>query len=514
MVEGAEHEIPGGGDGIGLVHAETERGRENDSQRQRDEDERQRAPLGGPPNPREHRRRAASLPRGAGKTAGGGRVEGQAIHAGVQSNNLASGFLASGFLASGFLASGFLASGFLARGPDAGLIRGGATAGLSGAMQLAEFAPEKKARPKASALVELTLVIPTFNESANLRELIRRVEAALAGVAWEMIVVDDNSPDGTARLAKQIAQADPRVRCLRRVNRRGLAGACIEGMLASSAPIVAVMDADLQHDETILPLMLQRLRDGADLVVGSRHVEGGSAGEGFSARRAALSGFAIGLAKRALRAEFNDLMSGFFMVRREIVEACAPELAPTGFKILADLVASAPRGLRVEEVGYTFRERAAGESKFDLKVGLDFLGLMLNKASGGRIPVRFIFFALVGASGVLVHMATFLAARGAGASFLSAQSLAVMVAMTSNFFINNEITYRDAKLRGLGPLLRGLIWFYAVCAIGALANVGVAEWLHTFKPMKGFDLLDAFAGVVMGSVWNFALSSLFVWRRD
>jgi len=388
-------------------------------------------------------------------------------------------------------------------------------AGLSGAMQLAEFAPENKARPKASALVELTLVIPTFNESANLRELIRRVEAALAGVAWEMIVVDDNSPDGTARLAKEIAREDSRVRCLRRVNRRGLAGACIEGMLASSAPVVAVMDADLQHDETILPKMLERIRDGADLVVGSRHVEGGSAGAGFSARRAALSGLAIGMAKRAMRADFNDLMSGFFMIRREIVEECAPELAPTGFKILADLAASAPRRLKVEEVGYAFRERAAGESKFDLKVGLDFLGLMLNKTSGGRIPVRFIFFALVGASGVLVHMATFLAARhAADASFFAAQSLAVMVAMTSNFFINNEITYRDAKIRGAGPLLRGLIYFYAVCAIGALANVGVAEWLHNFEPMSGFDVLDAFAGVVMGSVWNFALSSLFVWRRD
>jgi dolichol-phosphate mannosyltransferase len=359
---------------------------------------------------------------------------------------------------------------------------------------------------------ELTLVIPTFNESGNLRELLRRVDAALIGVDWEMIVVDDNSPDGTSVLAKEISHEDSRVRCLRRVNRRGLAGACIEGMLASSAPIVAVMDADLQHDERILPQMLAKLQAGCDLVVGSRHVEGGSADEGFSESRAMISRFATRLAKRALHADFSDLMSGFFMLRREIVEDCAPNLTPSGFKILADIVASAPKPLKVEEVGYMFRERLAGESKFDLKVGLDFLGLMLNKASGGRIPVRFIFFALVGASGVAIHMATVNAALAIpGVTFALAQSIAVIVAMTSNFFINNAITYRDAKLKGFGPLLRGLLYFYAVCAFGAVANVGVATWLYNLYPVVW---ISALAGVIMGSVWNFTLSSLFVWRKD
>ncbi len=359
---------------------------------------------------------------------------------------------------------------------------------------------------------ELTLVIPTFNESGNLRELLRRVDAALTGVDWEMIVVDDNSPDGTSVLAKEISHEDLRVRCLRRVNRRGLAGACIEGMLASSAPIVAVMDADLQHDERILPQMLAKLRAGCDLVVGSRHVEGGSADEGFSESRARISRFATRLAKRALHADFSDLMSGFFMLRREIVEDCAPHLTPSGFKILADIVASAEKPLKVEEVGYMFRERLAGELKFDLKVGLDFLGLMLNKASGGRIPVRFIFFALVGASGVAIHMATVHAALTIpGVTFALAQSIAVIAAMTSNFFINNAITYRDAKLKGFGPLLRGLLYFYVVCAFGAVANVGVATWLFNLYPVVW---ISALAGVIMGSVWNFTLSSLFVWRKD
>ncbi|WP_298356351.1 glycosyltransferase family 2 protein [Rhodoblastus sp.] len=360
--------------------------------------------------------------------------------------------------------------------------------------------------------VELTLVIPTFNESGNLRELFRRVDAALSGVAWEMIVVDDDSPDGTAALAKEMAREDPRMRCLRRVNRRGLAGACIEGMLASSAPVVAVMDADLQHDERILPKMLQKIREGADLVVGSRHVAGGSAETGFSPRRAAISRLAIRIAKDALRADFSDIMSGFFMLRRQIVEDCAPDLAPTGFKILADIVASAKQDLTIEEIGYSFRERLAGESKFDIKVGLDFLGLMLNKISGGRIPVRFIFFALVGMSGVAVHLATVnLALALLPIGFTVAQSIAVVVAMTSNFYINNTITYRDAKLRGFWPVLRGLLYFYVVCSIGAAANVGVAAWLYRLYPEVS---LSALAGVLMGSVWNYALSSLFVWREE
>lgn len=363
-----------------------------------------------------------------------------------------------------------------------------------------------------SLAVELSLVIPTFNESANLRELLARVEAALVGVDWEMIVVDDDSPDGTSALAKQMAQGEPRLRCLRRVNRRGLAGACIEGMLASSAPVVAVMDGDLQHDERILPQMLAKIRAGADLVVGSRHVEGGSADSGFSAQRAFISRLATQMAKKALRADFSDLMSGFFMVRRDIVEDCAPRLAPTGFKILADLVASSSKLLKIEEVGYMFRERFAGESKFDAKVGLDFLGLLLNKISGGKIPIRFIFFALVGLSGVVIHLATVnlvLAASDVG--FTLAQSIAAFVAMTSNFFINNMITYRDSKLRGFWPLTRGLLYFYAVCSFGAAANVGVAAWLYRHYPLVS---LSALAGVVVGSVWNYALSTLFVWRKD
>lgn len=361
-------------------------------------------------------------------------------------------------------------------------------------------------------IAELSIVVPTFNERVNVPKLVERVAETLQGVSWEMIFVDDDSPDGTATIAKEIARRDERIRCIRRVNRRGLSGACIEGILSSSAPIVAVMDADLQHDETILPRMLERMQSGdVDLVVGSRYVEGGSADAGFSNYRAQISRWATVLAKRALRAEFNDLMSGFFMVKRDLVEGMAPQLADSGFKILADIVASAGHPLRIEEVGFKFRERTGGESKLDAKVGLDFIGLILNKATHGLIPLRFIFFALVGVSGIVVHLVTLRIAMVLfNGSFTESQTVATVVAMTTNFFINNVVTYRDARLKGVIAITRGLLLFYLVCAIGAVANVGIASWL--FDTYESW-LLASLVGIVMGSVWNFALSSFFVWRK-
>lgn len=356
---------------------------------------------------------------------------------------------------------------------------------------------------------ELTVVVPSYNERDNVPELAARLGRVLAGIDWEMIVVDDDSPDGTSAVVKELARSNPRVRCIRRVGRRGLAGACIEGMLASSAPVVAVMDADLQHDETILPDMLAHIRDGRDLVVASRNIEGGSKTEGLSPIRQAISDLGRRLSGMILKAPLSDPMSGFFMVRRNLVEEIAPKLATTGFKILADIAASVPRRPSFAEVPYVFRERVHGESKLDAKVALDYLGFVLNKLSGGLIPLRFIFFALVGTTGLFVHMVSLYLALGAGMRFAAAQTLATFIAMTSNFLINNEITYRDARLKG-ARFVVGLILFYVVCSLGAFANVGVASWLYA--EAAGW-WLAGLAGALMGAVFNYAASSAIVWRR-
>ena len=253
---------------------------------------------------------------------------------------------------------------------------------------------------------ELSVVAPTFNERANVERLIGKLDAALAGVAWEVIFVDDDSPDGTAALVKELAARDDRVRCIRRVGRRGLAGAVVEGALASAAPFVAVIDADMQHDETLLPRMLAVLRGGeTDLVVGSRYLEAAGLDEGLSRVRKAGSRLATALGRKALKAEVSDPVSGFFMILREAVERVAERLEPAGFKILFDIIASQDQPLRIKELPYAFQAREAGESKMGGRVALEYLGLVAAKLSGDLISPRMVFFGLVGLSGVAVTWA-------------------------------------------------------------------------------------------------------------
>lgn len=364
--------------------------------------------------------------------------------------------------------------------------------------------------PVQAGVPLLSVIVPTFNERDNIVVLFRKLEAALAGVAWEVIFVDDNSPDGTSDVVRRLAAGDSRVRGLRRIGRRGLSGACIEGILASAAPYVAVMDADLQHDETQLPKMLGLLRsDAADLVVGSRYVAGGSA-ESFDRQRAGVSAVATSLAKQVLRIDIADPMSGFFMIRRDRFEQMAPQLSTQGFKILLDIVATGRGELRVVEIPFSFGTRQHGESKLDSMVALDFLGLLLAKLTNDAVSLRFLLFATVGSIGLIVHFtALFVALETFGVPFAEAQGFAALLAMTSNFLLNNFLTYRDQRLRGLG-ILRGLILFYLVCSVGLLANVGVAFSVYDQKPIWW---MAGAAGALMGVVWNYAMSGLFVWRK-
>ncbi|MBN9588329.1 MAG: glycosyltransferase family 2 protein [Alphaproteobacteria bacterium] len=360
---------------------------------------------------------------------------------------------------------------------------------------------------------DLSIVVPTFKERGNVAELVRRLDVALAGIGWEAIFVDDNSPDGTAEAVKAIAAADPRVRCIRRVGRRGLAGACIEGMLSSAAPFVAVMDADLQHDERLLPAMLDRLKRGeADLVAGTRYVEGGSSAS-FSASRGTISRLATRLTHRLVGTELSDPMSGFFMMRRDRFDLIAPRLSPVGFKILLDIAATAGPSMRIAELPYEFGERFDGESKFNVQIGVEFLGLLLAKMTGDLVDPRFIFFALVGTIGLVVHLAAlrtalFILPDDMADQFRVAQVIATFVAMTSNFLLNNELTYRDRRLKGFG-MLRGFVLFCLFASVGVLANIDLASWLYVARSRW---LVAGAAGAIMSALWNYAMSTLFVWR--
>lgn len=360
------------------------------------------------------------------------------------------------------------------------------------------------------AAPELTVVVPTYCERDNIAEVVRRLEATLADVEWEVVFVDDDSPDATSVVAKSIGSRDGRVRCLRRVGRRGLSGACIEGILSSSAPIVAIMDADLQHDETILPQMLQAIRSGSDLAVASRYTAGGSATEGLSPIRKWGSEFATRLANTFFGTKVSDPMSGFFMIRREIVEKHAVSLAGEGYKVLMDILWTAGKSLKISEVSYRFRERHAGESKLDTLVTFDYLGLLFSKIFGGVLPVRFLMFGAVGVSGIAVHLLTLQYAISIlHLPFAWAQFTAVMVAMTWNFVINNRLTYRDARLTGW-RWVTGLFMFYLACSIGSVGNVGVASWIYSFHATAW---VAGLAGALMGAVFNYAISSALIWKR-
>jgi dolichol-phosphate mannosyltransferase len=356
----------------------------------------------------------------------------------------------------------------------------------------------------------LSVVVPTYQEVANVPLLFDRMKTALDGLPWEMVVVDDDSPDGTSDVAFTIAADDRRLRCLRRVHRSGLAGAVIEGWLSSSADFLAVIDGDLQHDETAIPLMYKALANGrGDLAIGTRVTLGVSDGA-LSPTRQALSNLGGWFFRRLTGVAVKDPMSGFFMLRREIVSGVAPRLSPDGFKILVDIILTAGDRLRIVEVPYIFRKRLMGESKLTPLVAIDFLGLVAHHATRGVLPIRFVLFASIGTVGLVVHILALSAVLDwAGLSdFDLAQSIATMLAMASNFVLNNEITYRVHRYRGLN-LIRGFVAFGLGCSVGALANIDVASWLHKVNQTWW---VAGLAGALLSVVWNYVVSTNLVWR--
>lgn len=358
--------------------------------------------------------------------------------------------------------------------------------------------------------IELAVVIPTYNERENVTLLLVALEKVLAGITWEVIFVDDASPDGTAEYIRGLAARDRRIRILERVGRRGLSSACIEGMLGTPAPYIAVMDGDLQHDESVLPKMLIRIKsERLDVVVGSRNVAGGGMGE-FSSRRVWLSNLGTRIGKLVCHCEISDAMSGFFLVDRTYFHTVVHRLTGTGFKILVDLLASSSGPVRIAEVPYNFRNRMRGESKLDVNVELEYLYLVLDKIIGGFVPTRFALFVLVGSLGLLVHLAGLAMFYYAlHMDFLISQSVATIAAMTCNFLVNNVVTFRDRRLRG-GRLITGLLTFYLACSLGALINISFAEFL--FRSRVSW-YIAGLAGTAISSVWNYGVNTVLTWRR-
>lgn len=360
-----------------------------------------------------------------------------------------------------------------------------------------------------SDALQLTIVVPTFNEVSNVSELLRAVEAAMGGIRWELIFVDDDSPDGTASAIRDVASVDTRVRCLQRVGRRGLASACIEGMMAASAPVIAVMDADMQHDEAILPAMLTAIEQGADIAIGTRYAPGGGTGDWQESRKS-MSEFATAVSRLILKQPVSDPMSGFFMLRREVVDSSVRKLSAVGFEILLDILVTCGHELKVAEVAYRFRNRNSGQSKLDSTVIWEFGMLLADKTVGRFVPVRFLAFSLIGGLGVFVHMAILsICLQAIELRFEVAQTVATVLAMIFNFALNNSLTYRDRRLTGL-QWFGGLLSFMLACGIGAVANIGIATYLFNNDTAW---VPAALAGILVGAVWNYAATAVYTWGK-
>ncbi len=365
-------------------------------------------------------------------------------------------------------------------------------------------------RSGMEGILELSVVIPTYNESANVGPLLQLLETALAGISYEVVFVDDDSPDGTAERVRALARQDRRVRVLKRIGRSGLSTACVEGMLASAAPYIAVMDADLQHDERILPEMLRKARaEELDIVVASRNLQDGGMGQ-FSRERVALSGWGRKLSEAVTGKSVTDPMSGFFLLKREFLDETAHALSGMGFKILVDLLASARRPVRIGEVPYVFRNRVAGESKLDILVMVEYAQLLIDKLTGGILPPRLWAFSAVGLVGVTLHlMGVAVLYRLCGVDFPSAYLTATLVAMTSNFFLNNAITYRDCRFRNARGLLLGWLSFCLACSLGAVISYGIA---NAFRTMGAHWAAASLLGILLGAVWNYLATQMFTWQ--
>jgi dolichol-phosphate mannosyltransferase len=356
----------------------------------------------------------------------------------------------------------------------------------------------------------LAVIVPTLNERDNVEPLLAALDSSLKDWAYEVIFVDDWSSDGTAEAIQMIATGRRNVKVIRRFGRSGLSSAVMEGFLSTTATICAVIDADRQHDEALVPKLAALVARGdADIAVGSRYLADGSTGD-WSGERAAASRFATRLASHLLPPSLTDPMSGLFAVRRSVFEAALPQMSATGFKILLDIVLSSPTPPQIAELPYHFRARIAGESKLDAGVVIEYLLLVIDKSFKKFAPPRLIMFGFVGLMGVAVHLGVLRSGMdGLGLSFPRAQALAVTGAIGFNFTVNNVLTFRDRRLRGLHWWL-GLASFYLVCGLGAVANVGVGSLVFS-KDHRWW--LAGLAGAAVGSIWNFAASSYVTWRK-
>lgn len=387
---------------------------------------------------------------------------------------------------------------------------------------------DRQAQASATSL-QFSLVIPTYNESGNVAKIVTQLTELLDGFlpqAYELILVDDNSPDNTWEVAQKLTASYPQLRVVRRQTERGLSSAVIRGWQVARGNILGVIDADLQHPPEVLIKLLQATLDGADMAVASRHVEGGGVSDWSIVRRFLSRGAQVlGLIVcPAVVGRVTDPMSGYFMVRRSAI--AGPHLNPLGYKILLEVIG---RGQieTIAEVGYVFQEREEGESKVTSRQYFEYLGHLARLRSQGRIgrlrqkfPIqRFVRYGLVGLSGVFVDMAVlYLLVDGLGFALTRSKIIAAEVAIINNFLWNDAWTFADMALRqtGWSARFKRLLKFNAICLTGLILDVLLLNIFYNlvFRQNNRYLYLANLIAIALVAIWNFWLNFKLSWRTS
>ena len=354
----------------------------------------------------------------------------------------------------------------------------------------------------------LSIVIPTYNEGDNITPLVKRIGQALAGYDYEILFVDDNSQDGSASIVEKLS-ADYPVKMTVRKNERGLASAVVHGIANTDGERVLVMDADLQHPPEVIPALLKAADAGADVVVGSRYVEGGGC-QDWSLFRKLVSRVSTIMAHIFLppTRQVKDPMSGFFLFDRKVVAKA--KLQPRGYKILLEILMEGEFN-KVTEVPFTFVTRDEGESKLNIKQQIEYIRHLYSLMKRKGELWRFIKFCLVGLSGVGVNMGLlWLLTEYAGLVYLLSATIAVETSIITNFLLNNYFTFRGRSEPGTRSFFQRLLKFNLISLVGLGINLGL---LSLFTEVFGiYYLVSNIIAIVIVTLWNYLLNTWWTWN--
>ena len=359
----------------------------------------------------------------------------------------------------------------------------------------------------------ISIILPTLNEVDNISSIIKKIINLSGNFLIEIIVVDDASTDGTTSLVKKLSQEDNRIRLINRYGRNGLSSAIKEGTLSASGDVIAVMDTDGQHQvESLYEAIEVLLVTDKDLIIGSRFLNS-SLISGLSDKRKKGSLVANSLAKFSLSREYSkltDIMSGFIVFKSQTVLKLVERIDVNGFKFLYELLSVSKGTLDCNEIPLNFMPRKFGESKLDIAIVWDFLVSLIHSLSKRLIPRKAISFAFVGITGVLVQfIISYSFMWLLGFSFQNVLPIAVISAATSNYLVNNWLTFRVNRLRNKA-LFVGLLKFLLVSSLPIIANVGLAS--SFYKLISPNTFFSQLAGIIVVFIWNYAASSKLVWK--